>query len=298
MYSHVVFTGGGLGGITYLGVIRYMQEHGLHKAVREVAGTSIGSFFACMLAMNVLAGELEEYLKEFFQNKENTTLFLMDSILSILDEYGLSDGKMLIRPIKHFVETKYGWKEDTITIRDFVKKTGVNVIICAANVQRQKPVYFSTDTTPDVCLYDALQASMSLPVLMKPVRIQGELYVDGGVCDNIPISGFPKSGQQRTLVAKCAQSVPKDMPCDSFLRYISIVVNMMLYNANNTERLEKHHDVLYLEKSPVPFMRVETSEDGTMRMLLTEEDIDAGIAYGYTQMYQFIKKNQKDTYED
>lgn len=295
MYSHVVFTGGGLGGMTCLGVLRYMQEHGLVKAVREVSGTSMGAFFACMLAMNVLAGELEEYLKGYFAKEENTSFTLMNSLLSILEDYGMDDGQRLVQPLRHFVEDKYGWKKDTITLREFVQKTGVNVVICAANIGTRKPVYFSTDTTPDVCLYDAVQASMSLPVLMKPVKINDELYVDGGICDNIPIAGFPKSGQNRTLVVNCAQIIPNDMPSDTFVRYISILMCMMMYNANMM-RVSQQHDMLHLEKSPIPFMRVETYDDGTLRILLTEEELDMAIAYGYTEMYKFIKnkdQNQK-----
>lgn len=298
MFTHVVFTGGGLAGLSYIGVIRYMQENGLHKNLHEVAGTSIGAFFACILAMNVLAGELEDYLKGFFKQEENITFQVINSFMTILETYGIDDGKNLVKPIRHFVAKRYGWTDDVITIREFVKKTGVNIVICATSVIRQAPTYFNVDSTPDVSLYDALQASMSIPILMRPVVINGDLYTDGGVCDNMAVKGFRFTNKCEVLVVELGPIVPKGTKPDSFLQYVTNIVQIALNNtmhAENSNTDSIRYLRLVLDKSPVPFLNLQAYDDGTLRIQLEHSDIDNAIAYGYTKMYEFVQefKNKK-----
>ena len=269
-----------------------MQENCLHKSVHEVAGTSVGSMFAVLFAMGILAGELEEYFKDFFQQEENTTLSILPSVMTILDRFGLDSGDRLIRPIQHFVKKKYGITDPVLTFRDLAKKTGINTIICSSNIHTRKPVYFSTDTTPDVSIYDALRASMSVPIIMEPVHISGELYVDGAVCDNMPVAGFNTLGQGMMLVVDASQAVSIDTLPDTFMNYISIMIQMMIDTRNNQNQLQElcpKHDILLLDKCPIPFMKLEPFDDGNMRIVLTEEDIDNAVVYGYTKAYESMR---------
>jgi len=297
MYSHIVFTGGGLSGLSYLGIIRYLQENDYHKYVHEVSGSSIGAFVACLFAMNIMPDEIESYLKAFFKEDENISFSMLDSIMSITDTYGLDSGKRMIKPIKHFMKKKYGWTEETINFRDFVKKTGVNIVICATNIDTRMPVYFNVDNTPDVCIFDAIQASMSVPIMMAPVNINGEKYIDGGITDNNPVAGFRKSGQNRILIVVASPIIPFDLKPDNFISYISIVLQVMINNSFNIEKL-KHmctsYEAVMLDKTPLPFVKLDTYDDGTIKIEVTDDDIDNSIAYGYTTMYNFIKKKKEE----
>jgi predicted acylesterase/phospholipase RssA len=302
MYSHIVFTGGGLSGISYLGVIRYMQEIGMHNHIHEVAGTSIGALFACIFAMNIMAGDFEEYLKEYIKNDKNVSFAILDSVVSFLDTYGIDDGERLIRPIKHFVQKNFHWKKDTITFREFAKKTGKNLIICATNMHKRSSKYFSVDSTPDVCIYDALQASMTLPFLMKPVIINDEMYIDGGVCDDIPFQGFKQIRMNSLLVIGTGGIIDKETLPNNIMNYISIIFEILLNNNKpSNETITKKTNVyhhLLLDKIPIPFLKIEPSNDGYLRIVINENDIDAAIAYGYTKMYEFVKdyrENEKIT---
>jgi NTE family protein len=297
MYSHIVFTGGGLSGLSYLGTIRYLQENDFHKHVHEVSGSSIGAFVACLYAMNIMPDEIEIYLKSFFKDDENISFSMIDSIMSIADTYGLDDGKRMIKPLKHFMKKKYGWTEETINFRDFVKKTGVNMVICATNIDTRLPVYFNIDNTPEVCIYDAIKASMSVPIMMSPVTINGEKYVDGGISDNNPVGGFRKSGQNRILVVGASPIIPIDHKPDNFISYISIIMQVMINNSCNIEKLKyicTSYDVVMLNKSPIPFLKLDTYDDGTIKIVVTDDDIDNSIAYGYSTMYNFIKTKREE----
>lgn len=295
MYSHLVFTGGGLTGIAYTGVIRYMQELGIHKNIHEVAGTSIGALFACLFAMDIMAGELEEYIKEFMNVEENVTFSVIQSLVNFLDTYSLDDGMRLIKPVQHFVEKMYNWKNKTISFREFVKKTGRNIIICATNINTRSGTYFSVDTTPDVCIYDALRASMTLPFLMKPVTINDQMYVDGGLCDDIPFYGFRNIKINSLLVVGTGAIVKKNVIPDNIMNYISILFQILISNNKPSFDVIKmktnsfHH--LILDDAPIPFLNIEGTEDGMLRIVINERDIDAAIAYGYIKMYEFVQIN-------
>jgi NTE family protein len=50
---------------------------------------------------------------------------------------------------------------------------------------------------------EAVLASAALPSLLPPVRIDGELFIDGGVVDNVPISRAWEHGCKRIFVLLC-----------------------------------------------------------------------------------------------
>jgi NTE family protein len=50
---------------------------------------------------------------------------------------------------------------------------------------------------------DAVLASAALPSLLPPMHIDGEIFIDGGVVDNVPISRAIKQGCRRIFVLLC-----------------------------------------------------------------------------------------------
>lgn len=298
MYSHLVFTGGGMVGLSYLGVIRYLQEIGIDKEIREVSGTSIGALFAFLFAMHISEGELEEYFKDFLQ-KDGNISYPLQGLLSIMDTYGIDDGERFTKPLRHFAHTKYGWKSETMTFREFVKKTGINMIICATNLNTQKATYFSVNTTPDICVFEAIKASMCVPLLVKPVLIKDELYIDGGTCDNIPVVGFENIPSNKILIINAAATpiVKQGTVIDNFFIYLETILQVILNTANDIVKM-KHlmssYDVLLLDNAPISFLRLQTYDDSTIKAVISEEDLDAVIAYGYCKTYEFIKKKRTE----
>lgn len=293
MYSHLVFTGGGMVGISYLGVIRYLQEIGIDKEIREVSGTSMGAFFAFLFAMRISEGELEEYFKDFFKQDENIS-YPLQGFLSIMDTYGIDDGERFTKPLRHFANIKYGWKSKTMTFREFVKKIGINIIICATNLNTQKATYFSVNTTPDICVFEAIKASMCVPLLVKPVLINKELYIDGGTCDNIPIIGFENIPSNKILIINAAATsiVKQGTKIDNFFIYLETLLQVVLNTANDIVKMKNlmsSYDVLLLDNAPISFLRLQTYDDNTIKAVMSEEDLDAVIAYGYCKTYEFIK---------
>ncbi|MCW5582115.1 MAG: patatin-like phospholipase family protein, partial [Luteimonas sp.] len=61
----------------------------------------------------------------------------------------------------------------------------------------------------------AIRASMSVPGVFAPVRIDGHLLVDGGVLDNLPIDEARKLGAQRLIVSRVGTPLADEAHLDS-----------------------------------------------------------------------------------
>jgi NTE family protein len=91
-----------------------------------------------------------------------------------------------------------GWSENNCS------QTGVDLIITGTNITQHGTRYFSVYHTPDFPVIEAVQISMSLPGVFKPVFVKTDvrkgdedqkdkyagLYIDGGMLNNYPIHAF------------------------------------------------------------------------------------------------------------
>ncbi len=142
---------------------------------------------------------------------------------------------------------------------------------------------FYKDETPDI--FAAMAASSSLPLLSRPVYVEGHPYLDGGPACSIPFEPALNNGMDKVLVistrAKGFRKVPdkrfsvsmakamyKDHPefCQAFLERYQV------YNAlvERMERLEQEGRllVIYPEKPPVVGV---ACKDGALLDQLYEE---------------------------
>lgn len=91
-----------------------------------------------------------------------------------------------------------------LTFEQLSKLTRVDLVVTGVNVTAKQVGTFSCLTTPTFPVADAVSISMNIPMLFKPVRVDqitlghhnpssGELWVDGGVLNNLPIHVFDKN---------------------------------------------------------------------------------------------------------
>ena len=70
----------------------------------------------------------------------------------------------------------------------------------ATNCETAEPVYFEKDHCRDI--FQAVQASASMPFISKMVWIEGYPYLDGGCSDKIPFHWALREGYKRILVVR------------------------------------------------------------------------------------------------
>lgn len=156
----LVLGGGGAKGLAHIGAIRALQEAGIE--CDRIGGTSMGSVIAGFVGQDrttdeMLAASIEDIAGDMF-----------DFTVPVVS---LVKGDKLTKTIANQFS---GWDISDLWIPYFAVST--NLTTARLHVHRCGD------------LVTAIRASSALPVILPPVPIDGELHVDGGVLDNVPIS--------------------------------------------------------------------------------------------------------------
>ena len=186
-FTHVVFSGSALRSLCLLGILRYLYFYDLDKHIKNAAGTSMGSFFCLAFALKIPIDELEAMIKRLIVNPEVITVS-SNKLLNLFSDLGFNDSKLYLSEIKNYIKNKYSM--DDITFIELSKMTGVNVYVSTTKINDGSNFIFNVNDTPDVSVLDAVAASMCIPILSKPINIDGYYYVDGCITNNLPYEIF------------------------------------------------------------------------------------------------------------
>jgi NTE family protein len=208
LYRNLVFSGGGVRGIVYLGALEILDEYQIIENIERVAGTSAGAITAAMLSFRLSIPETKErFLSlDFTKIPQVETKKSRRRILKIPEE---ESSRRFLRDYGWYSsEYFYDWIQAMIadqcddnpraTFAEFRKRGFRDLYMVATNVSRQRTEIFSPDHTPQVAVADAVRMSMSIPIFFESLRFDGEnfgkgdYYVDGGVYNNFPVQIFDK----------------------------------------------------------------------------------------------------------
>ena len=208
LYQNLVFKGGGVRGIAYMGALEILDGYRIVENIERVAGTSAGAIAAALLSLRLSIQETKTLfnsldLKKIPQSATKPRRWNMPRIPEeenyrrFITKYGWYSSEYF-----------YHWLEEVIadqcagngraTFADFQSRDFRDLYIVAANVSRQRPEIFSASHTPDVAVADAVRMSMSIPVFFESLRFDGksfgdgDYYVDGGLFDNFPMHIFDR----------------------------------------------------------------------------------------------------------
>lgn len=203
---NLVFSGGGIKGIAYLGAIRALEELGIMQGVHKYAGASAGMIIAALLSIGMNANELYRYMmavnfKEFLEESridiehlaDNPKILLepLTSAIVLYDEVfyrGLSDASYFTRWLTHMFKKK-GF-DDKTTYKQLFDSTGKELYCVLCNLNYGKTVIANHESTPNMPVIASVRASMSIPFIYRPFEWEGDIYVDGGTMYNYPIEIF------------------------------------------------------------------------------------------------------------
>jgi NTE family protein len=158
----LVLGSGGARGLAHIGVIRELEERGYKIA--SISGCSIGALVGGVYA----AGKLDEFERWIRAINKVDIVTLLDISWR---SNGLVKGEKIINTLVDLVGDR--------SIEDLpIPYTAV-----AADLQNEKEVWINAGR-----LFDAIRASMSLPLLFTPVQVKGVLLIDGGVLNPVPIA--------------------------------------------------------------------------------------------------------------
>jgi NTE family protein len=158
----LVLSGGGARGIAHIGVLKALNELNIHPTI--ISGTSAGSIIGVLYAMGLSSQDMIDFvghssLWKFFRFEWSAGGL---SNLNYLKERLIQIG---IPP----------------NFEDLQKK----LYVTATNLTKGKTEIFHEGP-----LLDTILASCSIPLVFKPVIINGDRYADGGILNNLPASAI------------------------------------------------------------------------------------------------------------
>jgi NTE family protein len=195
-FKNLVFEGGGVKGIAYVGAMEILERKGILKDITRVGGTSAGAINAVLLGLNYSVAETQDIL-----GKLNFRRFLDDSwgiardTNRLITEFGWYKGDYFRRWIGEIIERKTGNSEATFLEVNSLKaeRRFHDLYFMGTNLSTGFGEVFSFEHTPRTCVADAVRISMSIPLFFAAKRsMRGDVYVDGGVVDNYPVKLFDR----------------------------------------------------------------------------------------------------------
>jgi NTE family protein len=158
----LVLGSGGARGLAHIGVIRWLEEN--HFRICSISGCSIGALVGGIYA----AGKLDDFEQWV---RSITKMDIFNLIDLSWGKGGLVKGERIINTLTRLV--------GDIMIEDLpIPYTAV-----ASDIHREKELWIQSGP-----LFDAIRASISLPLFFTPYRVKGIDLIDGGVINPIPIA--------------------------------------------------------------------------------------------------------------
>ena len=219
----LVLSGGGIRGVAHLGLLKALEEFELK--IHMISGTSAGALAGAFYA----AGMSPDDILELTMN-----LNRLKFIHPVFTGGGLLNNK----PLFNFIRRNLP--------EDNFEKLKIKLIVSATTYKNARSKYFDKGD-----LIMPLLASSTVPVVYKPVNINGEMYVDGGIVNNLPVE--PLVGECSRIIGSLCNPIDKNYQRASIK---SMLERVMLININtNTYNRRTLCDVL-LEPPQLKNIRV------------------------------------------
>ena len=302
--THVIFSGGGIKGLCYMGILRYLYLEKLTDKIRHVAGTSIGAYFALLLALKIPIDYLEdEIAKSIIRFTEIDMAVTKNNIGKLFCSNGLYNTEFLSKPLIDFLQQKYG--VDDLNYMEFVKKTGVNIFVSCTNLNSVSNKVFSVENTPNVSVIQSVMASLSIPFVFEPIFIEGEYYVDGVISGSLHVDNiFQKVNKNNIIAFLLSASFKNDVnKIDShiefnFLTYtariIQVVLSKSLENPSVFDDTDKYFHIMKIDDLPYNQIVKFKMENNDIYVDLTVQDFDNLILKGFIDITKYMNNRYKD----
>ena len=210
----LVLSGGGTRGFAHLGVIAALHEKGIRPDV--ISGTSVGAIVGAFIAGGKTPEEiLKVFNKGWFFKYTNLHLPL--------------DGMLKLNGLQEVIQKEILYQN--------IEDLPMPFFISVSNLNTGKVEYKSSGP-----LGTTILASSSIPVLFSPVKINDELYVDGGLLDNIPVE--PIKNECDNIIAV---NISPLNPRENFKNLVQIATRTFYMSVNANMNEVRKYSSVYLE---------------------------------------------------
>jgi predicted acylesterase/phospholipase RssA len=220
-FTVLCLNGGGVRGSLQVGALKAFSEKIGNTRLWEVFidgvyGISIGSILCALIAFKFDITEIEELTKELMNLSNVIEPLRLESIFELKTHLGFDMGAKVYKCLDSLFSKK-GYTFKDLKIGD----AETPLYIIASDLTNCKSVIFNEN----IRLWDAIRASISIPIVFTPHQIKKRLFVDGAIlCKNI-VKQVPLSQRSKMLALLCDGSNVSDTSTLKLNQYMSILLH-------------------------------------------------------------------------
>ena len=254
----LVMSGGGAKGAVHLGVIKALEENNI--PIDCIAGTSIGAVIGSMYAMGyspdeileiILSdefyywqtGKVEEKYQFFFRKKTDQPDFVKFNV-PLNDSLSLKTTDLLpnsfINPIQMNQAFLQLFSQANAQCKENFDNLFVPFLCIASDVFNKEKIVFRKGN-----LGNAVRASMSFPLVFKPIYRDSIPLFDGGIYDNFPVNPMKEAFQPDFIIGSSVADVKVKNPSDMDLYKLveTVVMQKTVYDVDPEDGIMMIFDV-------------------------------------------------------
>ncbi|MGF1700296.1 patatin-like phospholipase family protein [Photobacterium makurazakiensis] len=256
----VVLSGGGAKGAAHIGVLSVLEEYRI--PVDVITGTSMGAYVGGMYAMGFSAQEVHQRtLQANWQSGYNDRVGRNDLVLrrkkqndnyQIYSDIGISlEGEYQSKPGAfqgQGMATLLGQLTDNLPTLNSFDDLAIPYRSVATDIVSVQPAVLSSGH-----LATAMQASMTVPGALQPVRINDQVLVDGGVVNNMPVDAAQALGADVIIAVDLRDALFQEEELNSALNIIGQLTTFMTNSSADQQKGLMGEGDIYLQPD-VSFM--------------------------------------------
>lgn len=170
----LVLGSGGARGLAHIGVIHELEKRGYK--IHAITGCSVGSLIGGFYC----AGKLDVFEDWVCSLSEWDVVRFLD--ISLTARNGVVKGDLIMNTLRDLIGDQR------------IEDLPIPLTAIATDIVDRKEVWLSKGS-----LFDAMRASMAIPGVFTPKKINGQVLVDGGLLDPLPSAPATSDGTDLTI---------------------------------------------------------------------------------------------------
>jgi len=269
----LVLSGGGIKGISHIGVLKALNEYDILKNIKTISATSIGALIAYLYIIGYNSNELENVLMNI------NFLKLTSFQTNILNDFGFDNGDKIVYVLIQLTKNKS--ITPLITFKELYEKTHIKFIITTCCLNTKRVHYLSYKTEPTMSVLTGVRMSFSFPIYFTPIVYKNNIFIDGGCIDNYPIHIF-KEQLDNVIGVYLNEQIEIKKHINTFEDFLIHLILSLLegVNINSTKEYENQTIKINIAMANCLNFNISTKQKRKL------------IFYGYNETLKFIKKNK------
>src|SRR6218665_481101 len=289
----LVMSGGGAKGLAHIGVLKALEENEI--PIDYAVGTSMGGIVAGAYAAGLSPSQLEmlaltkefqqwvsgkmekEYSYYFYKDEPNGSFIKLNLSLDSAFNVWVNSALVNDQPLNFALCELFS--QASAAAKDNFDSLLVPLRVVAADLFTQTQVVLR-----EGALSAALRATMSVPIVFPPVRVNGKYLFDGGVYNNFPADVLAENFRPDVTVGSNVSSKSiQNYPYGKDEELLSKTLQFLLINQSDRQKIPSSG--VYIEPDLTPYSSLNFTDVAAL--------IDSGYVQTMRQMPELKKKIQR-----